>query len=74
MASPEVVAKDNEQRLKVVKAGLWRCCLNCEHWCEIVDAVTSTERQYNHCGKYQQLPPDEIIVLGCPEHVQAIPF
>lgn len=73
MASPDVIAKDNEVRLRVVMSGLWRCCLNCEHWCE-VSVATSTERVYNTCGKYDMLPPDEIIIVGCTEHKQAIPF
>lgn len=73
MASPEATAKDNELRLRVVRAGLWRCCLNCEHWCE-VGVATSTERVYNLCGKYDMMPPDEVIIVGCPEHQQAIPF
>lgn len=73
MSSPEAILKDNELRLRVVRAGLWRCCMNCEHWCE-VSVVTSTERVYNHCGKYNMLPPDDILLVGCVEHVQEIPF
>lgn len=73
MPSPEAILKDNELRLRVVRAGLWRCCMNCENWCE-VPVVTSMERVYNQCSKYNMLPPDEILMVGCVEHVQEIPF
>lgn len=73
MPSPEAIAKDNELRLRVVHSGLWRCCMNCEHWGEVV-AVTSTERTYSQCGKYDMLPPDEVLIVGCVNHLQSIPF
>lgn len=39
-------------------------CINCESW----------DYDKDHCGKYQQKPPAQIIVKACPEWVPEIPF
>ena len=58
---------------EVVKAGLWPCCINCEHWCEVTE-ITDTDRVYFKCGKYNMIPPAETIVVGCVHHLAQIPF
>jgi hypothetical protein len=50
--------------------GLFRSCLNCEHW-------TGETPQYEppeHCRKFRARPPARIIVTGCDEHSDNIPF
>lgn len=42
--------------------GLFNNCLNCNHWKD------------DKCGKFDQLPPPEVIVKGCPEHTHWMPF
>lgn len=71
--NPEAKKAEIALREKVVKAGLWPCCINCEHWGEYM-GVTDEERVYNHCTKYNRFPPEDVIVLGCPAHEPAIPF
>lgn len=44
-------------------------CLNCNHWQE----NPSNEFQYN-CKKHNLMPPPRIIVNGCNEHSDLIPF
>lgn len=43
--------------------GLLLNCLNCHYW----------KDKEEICGKYNQRPPAQIIVSGCPEHTD-IPF
>jgi len=47
---------------------LWKTCLNCHH-AEI--------RDNNHTGmclKHAVIPPLEVIVVGCTDHFDHIPF
>lgn len=54
---------------RLIRTGQWATCLNCEHWVEIpMSNKTMT------CGKYNQTPPLEVIVVGCSEWVDKIPF
>ena len=71
--STEAKVKDQELRLKMIKCGLWKCCFNCEHWVEY-PGVTDEEKIYRFCGKYETFPPDEVILVGCSEHLQSPPF
>lgn len=48
--------------------GLFRNCLNCSEWQK--NYTTKEQR----CGKYLVLPPPEVIVVGCPQHSDFIPF
>ena len=43
--------------------GYMRNCLTCEHW-----------RNDEICGKWNARPPAKIIVSGCPDHTDLIPF
>lgn len=44
--------------------GYGRNCVNCDNW--------KTKEQL--CGKFNASPPAEVIVVGCPEHTDLIPF
>lgn len=63
-------------RQEVVQAGLWPCCLNCDYWIErtIINCDTQSREVQMICNKYNMTPPAETIVVGCPHHLQTIPF
>lgn len=44
--------------------GFFRSCSNCEHW------VNGKEI----CGKYDARPPVKVIVAGCEDHSDFVPF
>lgn len=71
-------AKKEALRLRgeVVKAGLWPCCLNCEHWKELttIDCEANTRKVEMRCNRYNMTPPPETIAVGCIQHLQTIPF
>ena len=46
-------------------AGYHRTCLTCFNW---------IENENPHCGKYKMRPPTKIIISGCPDHTDLIPF
>lgn len=51
--------------------GLFRSCINCAHWND-EHAVT---RPPETCSKHNNArPPARIIVTGCPDHTDNIPF
>lgn len=47
----------------MVSQGWLKTCLNCHYW----------HKPQEKCDKYNQRPPAEIIVAGCPDH-EDIPF
>lgn len=74
----DAVIKHQEQ---VIKALVWRCCLNCEHFStetEVVPAadgasVTRTKRQgCSIAGNV--LPPAAVLVVGCTAWRSEVPF
>lgn len=71
-------AKKEALRLRgeVVKAGLWPCCLNCDHWKETTTIYLGTEKigTVFKCNRYNMTPPPETIAVGCIQHLQTIPF
>ena len=51
--------------------GLFRSCLNCEHW----NKDDSKTHPPETCRKFgDERPPAKIIVTGCPDHSDNIPF
>lgn len=55
--------------------GLFRSCLNCEHWIEGTQQgslLKPEDRQ--KCKKFNSRPPTKVIVCGCSEHSDNIPF
>lgn len=49
---------------KMEDLGVFRSCLTCDFW----------EQTNEICGMFKQRPPARIIVLGCSEHSDEIPF
>lgn len=60
----EAAAKREELQRFLVNGGAWQCCLNCEHW-------TDKDRL---CNLFKATPPDIIVVTGCRDHSEIIPF
>ena len=61
----------------------WQCCLNCDHWTKTSRARVLDETRYEGyrleetgpmCMKYNVLPPPDVIVTGCRDHEDMIPF
>lgn len=48
----------------LIDNGYFTTCINCEHW----------KAKEEICGKFNQRPPAKIIVTGCEEHSDNIPF
>ena len=49
--------------------GFFKTCANCSHW---IEGPPHNRQQL--CGLFKQRPPTNIIVSGCPEHSDNIPF
>lgn len=61
----------------LVDCGIAKTCLNCDHWNS--DGTYGNPQFFNRnlpegCKKYRALPPPKIIVMGCPDHTDALPF
>lgn len=49
----------------LVQKAVWACCLNCKFW-TMHSAIGETDVvEYEICGKYNQVPPYEVVVHGC---------
>lgn len=48
----------------LIRAGSIPTCTNCEHWDKIKQL----------CTRWKMLPPAEVIVTGCEEWINEIPF
>ena len=46
---------------------LTRTCINCSHWQQKSDEIYI-------CDKYKMKPPPRIIINGCEQHSDTIPF
>lgn len=55
---------EQEMHKKMVKNFLLSSCINCINW----------DNKPEECVKFKQRPPAEVIVLGCAEWEQDIPF
>lgn len=60
-----------------------KTCTNCEHWGEKVivvargempNGVIESEKTEYRCMKWKTLPPPQVIVVGCEDHEDDIPF
>lgn len=63
----------------------WQCCLNCEHWSETNVVKIPDETKYSKfreedrgpgCKFYGEhvRPPTKIILIGCENYKDCIPF
>lgn len=53
-----------EFQKRVILHHNWATCLNCEYW----DAAKE------HCEKFDAKPPLEVVVVGCNDWIEDIPF
>ena len=60
----EIKEKDIELRSEMVKQHVWQCCLNCVEY-------NSLEEK---CGKYNARPPLKVVIVGCKEYDEDVPF
>lgn len=61
-------------QMREVMAGRWRCCWNCDKWTEGHNEM-STNTAAPRCRLFNQRPPTEVIIVGCPEwFASGIPF
>mgnify|MGYP007112196905 CR=1 FL=1 len=67
--TPEVAEKDLQIRRKVVKACIWKSCVNCLNW-----APNENKGAEEVCSLYKARPPADVIVIGCVSHIEDIPF
>lgn len=69
------IRKDAMNKLALILAGkmddigLFRSCMNCEHW---IEGPPNNLQQL--CGKYKTRPPTKIIICGCDDHSDNIPY
>lgn len=55
--------------------GLFKSCINCSHWIEgTQEGSLLKPEQKQLCGKFKMRPPTKIIVNGCDEHSDQIPY
>lgn len=75
MSSERTVQMGYQQ--KQIDRLLWRCCVNCEYFQEVSsynqDSILETQMKCTFYTPHQQ-PPVEVIVVGCEQHVDHIPF
>lgn len=51
---------------ELVKSQGWQCCLNCEAFSKVQSICTLNGRN--------QTPPPQVILLGCKDYTDDIPF
>lgn len=49
---------------KMIETFNLKTCTNCVDW----------DKKAEQCGKWKQLPPPSVIVVGCDAHENDIPF
>lgn len=52
------------QQAMIKTAGVFVTCANCEAW----------DRDNDQCGQYKMRPPVDVIIIGCDQWEQEIPF
>lgn len=53
----------------LLEQGMFRTCYNCEHWLE-----GPPDNRLQKCGKFNIRPPTKVIVCGCDQHTDNIPY
>lgn len=67
----QFTAQRVEFQSKIIRTGHWVSCMNCEHF----KVGNSIEKNTNElCGLYKARPPAHVIVHGCKDHIDDIPF
>lgn len=66
-----------EYQQKQIDRLLWRCCVNCEYFksktIAFIGHQEETEMQCTFYTPHQQ-PPMSVIMVGCENHLDGIPF
>ena len=71
----DTTRKDAMSKLALILAnymdemGMFKSCYNCEHWLE-----GPPYDRLQICGKHKMRPPTRIIVSGCDDHSDNLPF
>jgi hypothetical protein len=55
---------------KMLRSGHWLSCLNCDYWAKKNGKPTGVEQ----CELFKAVPPIHVIVNGCKDHMDDIPF
>lgn len=56
--------REIELNTLVVREGIWKCCLNCEHW-----STNSPEgEKKDTCHKFDAVPPYSVVIVGCEQY------
>lgn len=63
----EVATKRMELQAKLIDVHAWQTCLNCLYW-------QGNMGMPGQCEKFKATPPLHIVVSGCPDHENDIPF
>lgn len=66
--TPEVRQVDINLRNQLVKSGAWATCTNCTHW------LPGNGQAQDKCELYNVTPPANVIITGCVNHQDEIPF
>lgn len=83
-AAPEVPQREkvwymtNEERRiefqkNIVEQHAWQTCLNCEEWSDGTKHGDGNTYPVG-CIKFQAVPPPHVIVYGCKDYQDQIPF
>ncbi len=77
----DTLRKDAMNKLALILAGymdemgMFKTCLNCEHWIEGTQVETLLPPESRQmCKLYGARPPTKIIVCGCESHSDNIPY
>lgn len=65
----EIATHRMDLQAKLVSAQVWQTCLNCVYWHR-----NNTSAGDEGCDKFNAMPPPHIVVNGCPDHENDIPF
>ena len=74
------IQQSNETRIKwqneLIAREVWQCCLNCSEWSkgDGTPMMDTGEILPQGCRLYKSMPPVEILVVGCKDHMCDIPF
>lgn len=62
-----------EFQQKLINGEIWQTCLNCIYWTNPkIDKLEGSLAQ--GCTLFKAMPPPHIIVSGCKDHENDIPF
>lgn len=64
-----------EHQTLLLARNIWRSCLNCQNFVDRIILVANQKTEtYKVCGLFSAVPPPNIIVNGCRDWEDDIPF